>query len=91
MKFDRLGSALVVYNKGAVYSVNLAIKPELQQRVVECAKKRETFIRPLWKGSSGEYAPIEKVLETTWFERQTEVAMTEQNNKVRDKSTSFEL
>jgi len=90
MKFDRLGSALVVYNKGAVYSVNLAIKPELQQRVVECAKKRETFIRPLWKGSSGEYAPIEKVLETTWFERQTEVAMTEQNNKYSSVKASIE-
>ena len=84
MKFDRLGSALVVYNKGAVYSVDLAIKPELQQRVVECEKKRESFVRPLWKGSSGEYEQITKVLETTWFERQTQVAMAEQNKKVSE-------
>ena len=83
LKFDRLGSALIVYTSNAIYNVDLAIKPELQQRVVESAKKRENFVRPLWRGSSGEYERIiGEDQETTWFERQTQVAIVEQNNKV---------
>ena len=50
---------------------------------MDFVKKRDSFIRPLWKGSAAEYAQQKITNETTtWFQRQTEIAMIEQNNKV---------
>ena len=83
LKFDKNGSSLIVYTSTALYNINLGLKPEMQQRVTEHTSKLSSAIKPIWKGSAAEYSKsLDSDDDTTWFERQTKIAMTEQNKKV---------
>ena len=83
LKFDKNGSSLIVYTSTALHNINLGLKPELQQRVTEHTSKLSSAIKPIWKGSAAEYSKsLDDDDDTTWFERQTTIAMTEQNKKV---------